>query len=138
MTRYFRTCFCLCQKTVFTFKPDTYRKNRNCNFSELRMIFNKSLLGLPPTMVLVLFSSGLTREMLTREMIKVCIYWIITTLYWSIRGVLENWTFKIKCDGVGKWSFNILEYWRTEHWKTETISLALSKKSFIWLRLLSF
>ena len=47
------------------------------NFSELRMIFNKFLVGLPPIKVNIdseLFSLGLTREMLTREMIKFCIH----------------------------------------------------------------
>ena len=54
------------------------------NFSELKMIFNKFLLGLPPTKVNIdseLFSLGLTREMLTREMIKFCIHYIIARLY---------------------------------------------------------
>ena len=53
------------------------------NFSVLRMIFNKFLLGLPPMKVNIdseLFSLGLTREMLTREMIKFCIHYIITRL----------------------------------------------------------
>ena len=48
------------------------------------MIFNKFLLGLPPTKVNIdseLFSLGLTREMLTREIIKFCIHYIFARLY---------------------------------------------------------
>jgi len=64
------------------------------NFSEMKMIFNKFHLGLPPTKVNIdseLFSFGLTREMLTREMIKFCIHYIITRLYKTSRlGVWES------------------------------------------------
>ena len=55
-------------------------------FSELKMIFNKFLLGLPPTKVNIdseLFSLGLTREMLTREIIKFCIHYILARLYFN-------------------------------------------------------
>ena len=53
------------------------------------MIFNKFLLGLPPTKVNIdseLFSLGLTREMLTREMIKFCIHYIFARLYYEASG----------------------------------------------------
>ena len=48
------------------------------------MIFKKFLLGLPPIKVNIdseLFSLGLTREMLTQEMIKFCIHYIFARLY---------------------------------------------------------
>ena len=56
-------------------------------FSELKMIFNKFLLGLPPTKVNIdseLFSLGLTREMLTQEIIKFCIHYIFARLYYFL------------------------------------------------------